>query len=491
MFNPFHIFRIKKEERWLMLFVLLFLVALHTMLICKYYGIFSPLQKFYWPVFIKNFHVSGFDPITYVEVSNWGCGYNVFRHPLLSFFMYPAYLLNQGLMALTGRNWAIIIVAAMQLFWGFYAMLFFYRIVREVIGVCRSTATILTIFFLSFAFVMLSCIVPDHFVISMMLLLLALYISGRRIKSGNPFTIWQTVLYFMLTAGVSLNNGLKIFLANLFVNKRRFFRPWNLLLGVILPAALIWGFANWEYKIFVWPEETAKHKVIEKRRAEKKKHEAELQLLRAKEDSIRRANGDTAALLAKNSTQKTDSHKPVQAKKSLGPRQGKPISNGQFMKWTDATSSRWDATVENLLGESIQLHQDYLLGDVMHNRPMVVRYNCLMPYVVEAFIALLFIIGVWIGRRKRFMWLVLSFFGIDVALHIGLGFGINEVYIMSAHWIYAIPICLAYLLKACENNEEKDKKWIKRTKLILPSVIGVIAVYLLLYNSISIASYLL
>lgn len=146
MNNPLHIFKIKKEERWLMLFVLVFLTGLHALLICKYYDLFTPIKRFYWPLFIHNFRVSGFDPITYSIVSDWSAGYNVYRHPLLAFFIYPAYLLNQVLISLTGQNCAIFVVAAMQLFWGFYAMLFFYRIVREVIGVSRSAATILTVF---------------------------------------------------------------------------------------------------------------------------------------------------------------------------------------------------------------------------------------------------------------------------------------------------------------------------------------------------------
>lgn len=491
MYNPLHIFRVKKEERWLMLFVLVFLVGLHAMLICKYYALFSPLKKFYWPLFIHNFHVSGFDPITYSIVSDWCAGYNVYRHPLLAFFIYPACLVNQGLMMLTGKNCALFVVAAMQIFWGFYSMVFFYRIVREIVGVSRKVATILTVFFLSFAYVMLSCMVPDHFVISMALLLIALYISGRRMKSGNKFTIWQTVLYFALTAGVSLNNGLKIFVANLFVNKHRFFRPANLLLGVIIPAALIWGFSRWEYRVFVWPTETARHEVNAKRKAEKKKKELEQKRLEEQKDSMLLAQGDTVTLLARQSAREVDAHKKAEAKKKRGPKQGAPIAKGEFMRWTDITSSRFDALVENLFGESIQLHQDYLLGDVMRSRPMVVRYKCPMAYAVEAFIVLLFIIGIWVGRRSRFMWLVLSFFGMDVALHVGLGFGINEIYIMSAHWIYAIPICIAYLLREQESLPDDKRDWIVKAKKYLPAAIAVIACYLLIYNTISIGSYLL
>ena len=89
--------------------------------------------------------------------------------------------------------------------------------------------------------IMVTCIVPDHFVISMLLLILALYVSGRRIKHNHPLKIWQTVVYFVLTAGTSLNNGLKIFFSALFVNRKRFFRPKYLLLAVILFTSKLAG----------------------------------------------------------------------------------------------------------------------------------------------------------------------------------------------------------------------------------------------------------
>lgn len=472
MTNPFKIFGIKKEERWLMLFVLLFLLGLHALLINKYYGIFTPITKFYWPLFIRNFHVSGFDPITYSVVSDWTSGYDIHRHPLLAFFMYPAYLVNQGLMALTGKNCALFVVAAMQTFWGFYAMVFFYRIVREVIELSRGLATILTLFFLSFAYVMLSCMVPDHFVISMMLLLLALYISGKRMKDGREFSIWQTVLYFFLTAGVTLSNGLMVFLCGLFVNRKRFFRPAYLLLAVIIPALSIWTIHEKAYQKFVHPTEVKRHQASAKRKAEQKKKTFQMQIRQKQEDSLLLAKGDTATYNARIQDRKREAHKKAEAQKKRGPRQGAPITKKGFLRWTDVTTSRWDASVENLFGESIQLHQDHLLGDVMRNRPMVVRYRWWVNYGVEAIIVLLFFAGLWYGRRNRFLWLVLSFFGINMAIHMGLGFGINEVYIMSAHWIYVIPFSIAYLLKSLRG------KWQLINGLLL-----IITCFLMAYNT--------
>ena len=67
----FDIFRIRREERWLALVVLVALLALNALVLCKYYDLFTPITRWYWPLFIHNFHISGFDPITYSVVSDW------------------------------------------------------------------------------------------------------------------------------------------------------------------------------------------------------------------------------------------------------------------------------------------------------------------------------------------------------------------------------------------------------------------------------------
>ena len=476
------LFRIKREERALAIVLLLVFLALDALVVCKYYDVFTPLNAHYWHLFISKFHISGFDPITYSVVSDWTAGYNVYRHPLLAFYMYVPYLVNQALIWATGINCAIFIVTAIQLFSAFYAAIFFYRICREIVGVSRTDSTLLTFFFFGFAFVMLSSMAPDHFIISMMLLLLALYVSGKLMIRRRKLTIWQSALYFFLTAGTSLNNGLKIYLSDLFVNGFRIFRPKFLFLAILLPAALTWGAARMSYDHIVWPldvaEKAARARAKAAKEAKKKAEAAE----RHRQDSIRIASFTLEQMdsLRRDSVQRDSiakaKPKPVRRRKN-----GKPIANGEFIGWTDITTSRSESIVENLLGESIQLHQDHVLGDVLKSRPMIVRYNHWYNYAVEAVIVLLFVLGVWAGRRSRFMWLVMSYFALDMVLHIGLGFGINEVYIMSAHWIYAIPIAIAFLLKNVGR---------RRYQLALKGVLALMAVWLWTWNVALIVGYL-
>ena len=486
----FDIFKIKKEERWLALGIFLALAILNGVVIARYAGTFTLVTDDYYKNFIRHFCVSGFDPLTYWVLSDWNAAYNVYRHPLLAFYMYIPYLINMGLMKLTGYNCALFIAVIIQMFCGFYATLFLQRIFREVLELDKVASSILTLLFFSFGYVMVTCIVPDHFVISMLLLILALYVSGRRIKHNHPLKIWQTVVYFVLTAGTSLNNGLKIFFSALFVNRKRFFRPKYLLLAVILPAALLWGFCRWEYRTFVWPVEMARKEMKAKKAVEKKaRQERMAQLKQIKDsltkDSIQRGlkiiTPEEIAQKAKNdSIQKAKQLARNEARKKRGPKQGAPIMKGEFMNWTDATSSRTLSIVENLMGESIQLHQDYVLQDELRHRPMFVNYRYAFNYIVEALIIILFLAGIWAGRKSRYLWLVMSYFGLDMLLHIGLGFGLNEVYIMTGHWIYALPIAIGFLLKETRHQ---------RYSLCLKSLLLTIGLFLLIYNGILIIGY--
>lgn len=54
------------------------------------------------------------------------------------------------------------------------------------------------------------------------------------------------------------------------------------------------------------------------------------------------------------------------------------------------------------------------------------------------------------GVLRRLSWLLLSWLLFDGVMHVGFGFGLNEVQIMAAHWMFAIPLATAFLLKRFE-----------------------------------------
>ena len=396
-------------------------------------------------------------------------------------------------MWLTGINCAVFIVATIQVACAFYSGIFIYRIFRQVVQCSRAQSTLLTFFFFSLAFVLVTSIVPDHFVISMMLLLLTLWVTGRKMLSGRPMTKWQTFVLFVLTAGTSLNNGAKTFLAALFANGKRFFRPAFLFLAVALPAALVWETGQVAYHKLVWPGEMARKKARAERAEAQKKRAQEAQLAQAKKDTLQadsflalaashRISADSARVLriTADSIRQGKHHKAAPAAKKRSAKLGVPIAKEGYMSWTDISTSRLWSIIENLFGESIQLHRDHLLEDEFRSRPMIIHYRSPLSYVVEALVVALFVIGIWCGRRSKFMWLCFSFFALDMALHIGLGFGINEVYIMSAHWIYVIPIAAAFALKSAM------QRWGSKAFFALT----LLTIYLWVYNVSLIVTYL-
>ena len=467
-------FKIKPIERIQAIVVLVLLIALNLMLISKYPDFVNIMPDDY-KEFIKLFKVSGYDPLTYSTVTNWYQGYNVYRHPLLAFIMWIPYIVNSWLMTLTGLNMVQYIVGIILVFCGFYSYIFMRRILVEVIGIKEKDGIILNAMFFGFAYTMVALVVPDHFTMSQMLLLLTFYICGRNMNSGKRLSILKTIILFTITAGVTLSNGIKVYLAALFTNKWRFFRPAYLLLGVLLPAALMWMVCKWEYQEYVLPREKA---VLAKQAAQRRADLAKFTKMYAEQ------TGETdSALIAQGGRNMYKRHiwqvHEQNMKEACNAHTGEPIAKEGFMKWTDVSTDRLETAVHNLFGETIQLHQDYLLDDTLRNRPVVVEYRYVLNYVVEALIVALFLVGIWMGRKERFLWMVLSCFAFDLVLHLGLGFGINEVYIMGPHWLFAIPLSIAYIFKHADN----------RLLLPLRVLTAMLAVFLLGWNSWLFISY--
>lgn len=477
-----NIFRINPEERLLAFFSAIIFALLNTLTVVRYYGSFSQLSDSYHKLFVRTFHISGFDPLTYELLSNWDTVYNVYRHPLLAFMLWPLNQVNQGLMILTGTNFATTVTALLLVACSVYSCIFLFRILTRVIETGTTDAYMLCAMYYGFAFIMLSTMVPDHFILSMAALLLTLYISGMKIKRGEMLGTWQTIALFVVTAGISLNNGLKVFIAALATRRLRFFRPAYLIMAVALPSMLIWGFARWEYRTFVWPKEMARNELrMKKSREQTEKIRQEVR------DSIGAADSARVEKMVKAIKQKRAVEKyRADHKKIWNRNTGKPIAKGEFMRWTDITTPRWDTAVENLFGEAIILHSDYLLGDVLRDRPVIVRYRCPVNYVFEALIILLFAAGIWFGRKSLFMWTAMAFFMMDMALHVGLGFGINEIYIMSPHYLFAIPIAIAFRPRRLQSDGAM-KRWQRTVR----TMVVVTAAWCWMNNLYLIISYML
>ncbi len=466
--NPFKIFKIRPDERIQAVVALVVIIVFNALFIYRMHDLFMQ-EGFgpYWKVFEREFHLAGYDPYTYLTVSDWDVVYNAVRHPLLAFMIWPLWLLNQGLTALFGVNCVQYLVAIPLILSSLYTYIFLYRINREVLSLGYYDATLLSAFYYSFAYIMLSVLVPDHFTVSMFLLMLTLYISGRFLMEERVFTWWQSALLFIITGGVTISNGVKVFLSGLLVNGRDFFRPKYLLLAVILPVVLLWGTAMWQNQVFVKPREQAKQEAKAERERLAAERVAQLTPEQQKAYQARQA-------------------KREEVLKRQAAKSGTPMKDHGYWKWTDMTTSRLQTIYENLFGETIQFHRQHFLEDTLVGRPVFVKYEWIWSYVVEAVILLLASIGLWCGfcppargglserlrGGSRFLWLAMSFFGFDMVIHLVLGFGINEIFIMAPHWLFVVPLAIGYAFRSASSNQHKA----------LQLVVLALTCYLWIYN---------
>lgn len=437
----FNIFKVKKEERWLAFTMLAVFVTFNAMVIASHYHVYTmEAHGGFWSVFTKNFRMSGYDCWSWITVSGGRIHFVTSRHPLYLTFLYPLYLLNDWLIQNVGYNFAVYFMAVIIVFSAFYAVLFMYRVFREVLELRRKDARLLTLLLFSFGHVLIPTMVPDHFVISLMLLSLTLYVTGKKMKKGQLLTAWQSLVLTFFTAGMATSNGVKTLLAGLFTNGKKVFTCKFISIGVVLPLLLLLGIQQSQYYLLEVPQQAV----------------------------VRHIESET---LRKN-PQKVLEHKK-QRDEWQRTHLGQPVGDGVITKLMDVSTPRIPTIVENFFGESIQLHQRSLLKDVSWERPIFVEYNWSLNYIIEAFIVLLFIVGIVFSYKQRFFKMLLAWFACDLTLHLILGFAVTEVYIMTSGWAFIIPISYGYLLKRL------SMKWLKLMRVVLI----MLTIYLWIYNA--------
>lgn len=437
----FNIFKVKKEERWLAFAMLAVFVTFNAMVIASHYHVYTmDAHGGFWSIFTKNFRMSGYDCWSWITVSGGRIHFVTSRHPLYLTFLYPLYLLNDWLIQNVGYNFAVYFMAVIIVFSAFYAVLFMYRVFREVLELRRKDARILTLLLFSFGHVLIPTMVPDHFVISLMLLSLTLYITGKKMKKGQLLTAWQSLVLTFFTAGMATSNGVKTLLAGLFTNGKKVFTCKFISIGVVLPLSLLLGIQQSQYYLLEVPQQAV----------------------------VSHIESETL----KKNPQKVLEHKK-QRDEWQRTHLGQPVGDGVITKLMDVSTPRIPTIVENFFGESIQLHQRSLLKDVSWERPIFVEYNWSVNYIIEAFIVLLFIVGIVFSYKQRFFKMLLAWFACDLTLHLILGFAVTEVYIMTSGWAFIIPISYGYLLKRL------SMKWLKLMRVVLI----MLTIYLWIYNA--------
>ena len=446
-----YIFGIRQEERIPTLFALAFIILLNV--ISLYYF------RYTWGDLNIDFNVSGFDEYMYIQTVRWHMT-PLFRHPLFIFMMWPFAKLNELLLIFTGRNFAMLIITVLLVTCSLYSFIFLFRILRNIVGVTPRQANILCALFFSMGYIMLTVMVPDSFCPSMFCILLTLWIAGEKLRNNKKLSTWQTIILFILTSGLTLSNGLKVYACALITRKKSFFNWRYLFPAVLFPLLGIVTFAKVQSDLS-W-EILDKESLINDSISNRQCVVDSLKTLgitdKSKIEFIANSIWNTKKITHITPQEENERWRrenrvgsPILTNAPIQDNSIISAAYEQFVYWTDNSLSRWDAIVNNIFGEGIQIHRDYTFMDAYaKERPVIVKYSGktkMINYAVEFFLVLLLVLGIFEGRKEQFLWMISLCLCVDILIHLICGFGLEEVYIYAGHWMFFIPVSIGYLIK--------------------------------------------
>jgi len=398
--------------------------ALNTMMVLWKPELFTSTKYGAWSLFWNNGEFSGFDTYTYIVVSSFRPVYVLTRHPLLAMMMWPLYAINDLLRDEFHLNCAIFVVAVVWTLLATCSWTLLYKILRRLVVLPWHVALMLTLLFFSFSHVMIITFFPDHMSLTLPLLLLTIYLAGRAIQQQRTMPLWQSLPLAFLATGVTTTSIVKTGLADLFTQWGR--KPLadvcRHFLWYIIPLGLLLGAYHYQMQTTQKDEKAFADNIVRKKSAKDKAFAKRIEAEKAKQAKVRQQQ----------------------------------IFDNLFVTNTEYYIDRMPSLVENIFGEGLILHADYTLKDANRegHRPVLVRYSHWWYYAAEGTIVLLFLLGLWCGRRERIMWMVFSMFLFDMLIHVGLNFASADVYIMTAHWAFIIPIAYAHLLKKAHRHSK-------------------------------------
>ena len=410
-------FRKHKETILITLLGVVIMISLNYMMVLWKPDIFTNTKYAAWSTFWNHGELSGFDTYTYIVVTSFHPVYVLSRHPILAMMLWPFYELNNALKEVFHINCAIYVVAVLWTVLASCSWILMYRIQRKIIELSWQISLLLTLFFFSFSHVMIILFFPDHMGISLPLLLLTIYLAGKALKQNKRFALWHSLPLVFFATGVTTTNLVKVGIADLFTQwgKIPFKKMILHFMLYLIPLAVLYAAYSYQMETSQKQEEQRIVK-IEKAKMKKDKKYAE---------------------------------KYKAGKQEYKERREQQILDIPIVTDTEYHIDRLPSLVENVFGEGLILHDTYTLKDANrgNHRPVLVTYSHWWYYAIEGLIVALFLMGIWIGRREKFLWMVLSMFLFDMLLHVGLNFASADVYIMTAHWAFVIPIAIGYLIK--------------------------------------------
>ena len=440
-------FKLRDDERRISIVLILLFSVINFLYIHQFYGVF-------WP------KLSGYDPWVHGIVTDWiHASYvysDIFTHSLFSFLLLPLYGLNMLCIKILGFNCADYILGIVLVFNSFFSFIFLKRIFTDIIELSYKDALLLSTLFFSFAYIMLMIVVPEHFPFSMFLLIMLLYVSGIKIKNNRPFSSFEMIVLYILTAGITITNGIKAFFSYLFVNGIKSLSIKKIVLLFVVPTIFICMLSFFQMQL------------------SKGKNLGMTTLAVAYEKNVK-----SKPVHVDISKVQLTSKELVDFERVRKERKEKESAHFiSVYKRRYIVDSSYDSFFKvlfcNFLGESFQFHRNGFLENRIFG-----LYKNPINHVVQITLLLAALFGFYLGRNDKFLRLCLSFFLVDFTIHIALGYAFKEIYIMAPHWTFLIPICIGYLFKYGNRLN------------VIRSIVSVITIFLVSYNGFLFVRYCL
>ena len=184
------------------------------------------------------------------DIGNWTERYSVIqslfpfyggvRHPLLMPILYPLIILGYAIRLLSGEL-ALHILFIMFFFNMIAAssITTIYKYCVNLIRISKTQTLILCVFFALFAHILLLSFIPETFQLSMLGLLIVVYLTTDSLLNNKKIPLITNIILFVYVSGITLSNGAKCVIAQLFQkdnfkNKRK-----TILLSGLITSVLI------------------------------------------------------------------------------------------------------------------------------------------------------------------------------------------------------------------------------------------------------------
>jgi hypothetical protein len=365
------------------------------------------VQIRYFPFLLDNTKILGYDPYMLQWISSPSTNFATIKHPLINFYLLPLSLLLFIAKFIISEKAALVSLYVFYHLSVTYSMIFIYRILNELMMLNQFRSIILTILFSSFAHIIIQSFIIESYPLSLLLLTITLYVLGKGIYLKEKTDPYLYCLLFVLTAGVTITNGLKTIIAYLFTEKK-------------LNAKIKWIVAvSFFFLILV-------------------------AIIYIPTKLITSKNSKTELVSNNNSRPGYSTENPKQSLTQELEASGSKIP---FLKFIRFDIDLFSSFRGNILGESALFHTSNFKSEIRNGRNIYLEYSSPYKNWIILLFYLFFVFSVIISLNQKFSHILLAFLSVDIFIHVVCRFGIEEPYIFAAHWMFLIPLFFAFLYK--------------------------------------------